>query len=95
MRAEVAPGALVNAGQAHRIGVLGAESVWKIPDGSWLAVRRSPERGTWVEVIDPECSGLLAFDFATEERLRSKMPQGAGASSTQAELRATVAQAEA
>jgi hypothetical protein len=60
--------------QRARVEQVKPDSLWRIPDGSWFAVRRD-ERGTWVEVIDPVVSGLLAFDFATEERLRSPMPE--------------------
>jgi hypothetical protein len=37
-------------------------SLQAIPDGSWLFVKRR-EGNTWIEVIDPEGSGLLAFDI--------------------------------
>jgi hypothetical protein len=48
--------------QRARVEQTKPDSLWRIPDGSWFAVRRD-ERGTWVEVIDPVASGLLAFDF--------------------------------
>jgi hypothetical protein len=65
---------VVNEAQAGRITEIGAASLWRIPDGSWLAVRRN-ERGTWLEVVDPDATVLLAFDFATDEPLRSDLPE--------------------
>lgn len=62
--------------QSARLEEMGARSLWRIPDASWLAVRRD-ERGTWVEILDPEATALLAFDFGTDEPLRSVMPEGA------------------
>lgn len=56
----------MNDKQAERVRALGPKSLWSIPDGSWLAVRRN-DSGTWVEVIDPEVSVLLALDFAADE----------------------------
>jgi hypothetical protein len=65
----------VTEGQRDRVGTVGPDSMWRIPDGSWLIVRRDA-RGTWVEVLDPEASALLAFDFASDEQLRSRLPEG-------------------
>jgi hypothetical protein len=61
--------------QAVRITAIGARSAWEIPDGSWLAVRQN-EKGTWLEIIEPGPTALLAFDFATDEQLRSRLPEG-------------------
>lgn len=60
--------------QRDRVSTLAPASLWRIPDGSWLAVRRN-EQGTWVEVIDPTASALLALDFASDEQLRSRLPE--------------------
>ena len=48
--------------QVQRAALLAPDELWRIPLGSWLAVRRN-ETGTWIEVVDPEASSRLAFDF--------------------------------
>lgn len=65
----------MNEEQSARVRAIDPDSLWSIPDGSWLAVRRN-DRGTWLEVVDRRGSGLLAFDFATDEPLRSPLPEG-------------------
>lgn len=60
--------------QRDRVEVVKPDSMWRIPDGSWLVVRRN-ETGTWVEVMDPEATAVLAMDFATEEQLWSRLPK--------------------
>jgi hypothetical protein len=60
--------------QRDRVETVKPDSMWRIPDGSWLIVRRDA-RGTWVEVMDPEATALLALDFASEDQLLSRLPE--------------------
>jgi hypothetical protein len=60
--------------QRDRVAVVKPDSMWRVPDGSWLVVRRDA-RGTWVEVMDPEATAVLALDFAADEQLVSRLPE--------------------
>jgi hypothetical protein len=48
--------------QAERIRAVKPTTLWAVPEGSWLMVRQNAD-GTWIEVLDPKASNLLAWDF--------------------------------
>lgn len=52
--------------QVARIRALNPDSIWRVPDGSYLVIRHVGGNLERLEVVDPKARGAFVWDFGPE-----------------------------